>query len=189
MAFDNSPFLLAQATAPAPGPNNCNNLLQQLAELLLKPWTHQPGQQIGLAPRYFQQIYGQHGPGTRQWANHDRQFRGQQNTARELVEQYKRDGCGDPPEWTRWVYIRAPGANEWKGGGSVPRDVQDKLDEQWGNAIVASQENTNEAWDNFSRWWVDSFLPGLFWTLSTVAAFLLGIIKFILWDSWQMQRA
>ena len=186
MAFDESSFLLAQATAPAPGPNQCNNLLQQLAELLLKPWTHQPGRQIGLAPRYFQQIYGNNPPGTQSWNNHDAQFRGQQNRARQLVEQY-RDHCGDPPEWTRWVYVRAPGEGDWKGGG-VPQDVQEKLDEQWGNAIVASQENSDSAWNQFGRWWVNSFLPGFFWTLSTAAAFLLGVIKFILWDSWQMQR-
>lgn len=179
------PFLIAQATAPSPGPNQCNDLLRLLAELLLSPWTHQPGRQIGLAPRYFQQIYGQNAPGTQSWNNHDAQFRGQQRRARELVEEY-RDNCGDPPEWTRWVYVRAPGAGDWKGGG-VPQSVQDKLDEQWGNAIVASRENTTSGWEMFAQWWSQSFLPGFLATLGAAAGFLLGALRFFLWDMWQRQ--
>ncbi|MEX1363352.1 MAG: hypothetical protein AB1Z98_09515 [Nannocystaceae bacterium] len=177
-------MLIAQVAAPSPGdPNGCNDLLSLLAELLLKPWTHQPGQQIGLAPRYFQQIYGNHQPGTSSWTNHDTQFRGQQRRARELVEQY-RDGCGDPPEWTRWVYVRAPGEGDWKGGG-VPREVRERLDEQWGNAIVAQRTNTTSGWEQFGRWWLDSFLPGLFTTLAAIGGAVWGLIKWFLWDSWQ----
>jgi hypothetical protein len=81
----------------------------------------------GLIYRFWEQIHGKNGPGTRVWKNHEKEIKILQSRLRESLKNWKDDNCG-PPSPGAWRLATRPSPtpkqwldrnNNWKSPYSI----------------------------------------------------------------------
>ena len=110
---------MASPTMPCCGPeqeDKCKKIAQKIDDYINRERPAPRDGTKGLKFRFPEQINGANGPGTPAWNTHDTEIKNQQENLRKQLENYNKQGCGDPPPgaWS-WVTRPAPKPSEWKG--------------------------------------------------------------------------
>jgi Domain of unknown function (DUF4150) len=129
-------FLTEWIAAAKKGKPDCPELLKKIDEVLNGNKDAGTSAQRGLKERFFDQIHGKNGPGTKEWDGHQTAFLLRQAELAALLIAYATwCGTGPPPPagaW-EWAYRAAPKPAEWVKP-VAPMSFWSKLG--WGVAAV-----------------------------------------------------
>jgi hypothetical protein len=117
------PYLSAAAFA-GPNAQECTDTYNKMDDLINRDkraagnsGTH------GLKHRFAEQIYGQNGPGTTSWQNHEDQIRGQQVALGRSLRKYEKLKCNklqpQPKDAYVWETRPPPSAVQWNGPSAL----------------------------------------------------------------------
>jgi hypothetical protein len=122
----------------------------------------------GLKHRFAEQIWGDHGPGTTSWTNHEAAIRQQQRALQKQLKRFQENGCGDPPKggW-EWATRPVPKPAEWRGSAKDHPWVSPELARN--AAIGVGGLAAGYAVYRAVRF-LPSLLPPLWWTIPANAA-------------------
>jgi RHS repeat-associated protein len=102
---------------------DCNDLLSQINEFIFGDSSGFKG----IVQRYYEQIYGNFGPGTKQWVGHNRQILSNQRGLKELMTEFIDDKCPPPGNWgyiDQWANKPLPTSKDYKGPTNKPSFLQ-----------------------------------------------------------------
>jgi hypothetical protein len=109
------------APCQSPGPQDICDAIRDLIRKLVFQKKDDTGVR-GLRERIIDQIYGKHGPGTKEWEGHDIAITQIKNQIANLMEEYIKNNCGGPgglspvgADAKYWINRPNPTPDEWKG--------------------------------------------------------------------------
>jgi len=130
-------FLTEWLAAAKKGKPDCPGLLAKINEVLNGNKDAGTSAQRGLKERFFDQINGRNGPGTKEWGGHEIAFLARQAELVTLLVAYATWCGGGPPPpagaW-EWAYKLAPQPSQWVNPVAPTSSFWSKLG--WGVAAV-----------------------------------------------------
>jgi RHS repeat-associated protein len=103
--------------------DSCDEIQNAIEQLI--NGESKPGSSKGLRDRFAEQIYGNNGPGTESWKNHEQNINDMLASLRDALDALDKNKCGPPK--TRgansWAGRSAPSASEWRGGRTFYMDT------------------------------------------------------------------
>lgn len=119
--FSDGDNVLAATLFTGPGSPKCLDLDRQIRESLYRDKRlTKDGGKHGVKNRLNDQVTGKNGPNTKSWTNHEKAFEDAQANLRNLLSEFAKNRCGDPPRVAWKLATRpAPKPSEWRGPQST----------------------------------------------------------------------